>query len=102
MMTEQEWLASASPVAMLNHAKAEANDRKVLHYACALCRGRPELLTDDIKSWLAVVEKVVASELPISSLNSVQQTAEYEVSYLTDSFTPPSVRAHYSGIADVV
>jgi hypothetical protein len=101
-MTEQEWLASASPVAMLNHVKAEASDQKVLFYACALCHRRPELLTDDIKSWLAVVEKVVAGEEPAKSLDGVQRAAEYEVSYLTDSYTPPVVRAHYSGILDVV
>ena len=106
-MTEAEWLASVSPVAMFRHLGADPCDRKVLLYASHLCQQRPKLLTDDLKAWAVVVEKVLdsgaskkAAENAFSA-GAVQEAAELEVSVLQRR-GPPGRRAYYSALSDVV
>jgi hypothetical protein len=100
-MTEEQWLKSKSPVAMLSHLGANPNDRRVLHYASALCQLRPDLLTDTITTWAGFIEMVLAGEIAEAALDGVQETAEAETSHLGE-FGPAGTRAHYSAIADVV
>ncbi len=100
-MTEEEWVASRSPVAMFRHLEAGPNDRKVLLYASALCRLRPELLTDVIREWIAAVERVLGGEADEGTLDKVQESAEFETSHLAED-GPGGTRTYYRAIADVV
>jgi hypothetical protein len=43
-MTEEEWLASTDPQAMLNTARSRRTCRKLRLFACAVCRADPSLM----------------------------------------------------------
>jgi hypothetical protein len=100
-MTEAEWLASNSPVAMLHHLNADGNARKTLLYAAALLDSHPDLLTHELKVWRQAVEEVLTGRKPARALDYVQTSAEYEVTHLMDHGSP-GTREHYAAIADVV
>ncbi|MDY3561655.1 hypothetical protein R5W23_002936 [Gemmata sp. JC673] len=100
-MTEHEWLASASPVAMLHHLNADGNARKPLLYAAALLASRPALLTPALKLWERAIESVLTGRRATKALDCIQTATEYESQHLFGPF-PPSARAHYAAIADAV
>jgi hypothetical protein len=100
-MTEREWLASASPVAMLAHAGADGYERPALFYASALCRLHPELLSDTLRRWGDVVERVLRGELPAKILDDFQELTEGEAGHLSRQ-GPPAARAYYSVLEDAV
>ena len=99
-MTEAEWLACASPVAMLAYLKDNGSNRKSLQYAAAVCRRQPELLTDVIRAWLEVIERLLNGEY-IDGLEPEQPRAMSEALTLAEE-GPPGTRAQYAAIADVV
>ena len=100
-MTEEEWLASESPVALLNYLNADGYSRKVLLYASALCSLRADLLTQNLHDWSAQVEAVLLDVASPSSLNNLQESAESVVGDLADH-GPIGTRAFYLTLADVI
>jgi hypothetical protein len=99
-MTEAEWLACASPVALLAYLEDDGSRRKSLLYAAAVCRRQPELLTEALWNWVGVIE-LLASGKTDDNLDLTQVIAENEASDLA-VVGPPGTRAQYSAIADAV
>ncbi|WP_162668056.1 hypothetical protein [Gemmata massiliana] len=100
-MTEAEWLACDSPVALLALLNADGYSRKLLLYASALCALRPDLLTETLRRWSSLVDAVLTGEERPGAMDEWQESAEDECSELADS-GPPETRAYYSVLAQVV
>jgi hypothetical protein len=100
-MTEAEWLASESPVALLAHLNADGYSRKLLLYASALCALRPEWLTDTLRDWAAAIEEVLAGDAPNRLLDDWQETAETEICDLAQH-GPQEARPYYAALTHLV
>jgi hypothetical protein len=100
-MTEQEWLTSDSPVALLSHLNADGSGRRVLLYASALCQLRPDLITDELKPWVELVERVLSGDEPATALDALQEEAEFCVSDYAE-VGPAGTRGFYSVLGAVV
>jgi hypothetical protein len=100
-MTEEEWLRSASPVAMLHHLDVDGDARKALLYAAALLGLHPELLTHRLPMWRRVVEDILVGRKPLRALGCIETAEEYEHTHLLGSM-PPERHAHYAAIADAL
>jgi hypothetical protein len=99
-MTEAEWRASESPVAMLNHLRVETFSRRAVLYALAVCGRRPELTTGPLRRWVAVAERV-ADAPGRDAFVGVQLPAEDAACRLAERGRP-GTRGHYAGVADAV
>ncbi len=102
-MTEEEWLAGASPVAMLHRLYAEdfGYPRKPTRYAIAVCARQPELLTSVLRDWIELVELLLLGNMSETGVNSLSLDAELEANGLAEDGAP-GTRAQYAAIADVV
>jgi hypothetical protein len=83
-MTEAEWLACESPVALLNSLNADGYSRKLLLYSSALCSRRADLLTQTLHYWSVAVEEVLLGVTPPSSLDDIGESAAEVCSWQTE------------------
>jgi hypothetical protein len=100
-MTEEEWLAATSPVALLHHLNADGYSRKVLLYAAAVCQRQPELLTPVLRDWLEVIEAASYGRATKADLERILSDTEFEACHLAHN-GPDGTHAHYDAIADAV
>ncbi|QEG32042.1 hypothetical protein GobsT_68920 [Gemmata obscuriglobus] len=100
-MTEQQWLASASPVAMLHHLNADGNARKPLLYAIAVCLREPELKTEALHRWVELAERYLRGGVENCDLDDESFNADAEANVLAQ-FNQGQTKVQYAAIADAL
>jgi hypothetical protein len=89
-VTEAEWLASTDPVAMLEHVREHAGDRKLRLFAVACCRHNWEAITDDGRDAVEVAGQFADGEVTATALREAwSRTAAFSCESLASSGLEP-------------
>jgi hypothetical protein len=100
-MTEADWLASSSPIALLSYLNADGSSRKLLLYTCALGTLHPEPLSETLRGWFMAVEAVLTDEALANAPDERQAAALHECSHLANR-GPSKSRAYHAVLCHVV
>ena len=82
-MTEDEWLRCADPLRMLKQLRAKSDERKVLLLAAAYCSRVWDLLPEDCRSWVRLVEDAAEGRAAPERLNENWESVEQALGFLS-------------------